>query len=1089
MTERSTAIVLFTDLVGSTELRSRLGEDAAEALRQQHDALVIDAVQANRGTVVKNLGDGFMATFVGASDAVGAAVAIQQALERHNRSSSSGLAVRIGISAGDVVVDKGDCFGSPVIEASRLCGAAEGGQILASEIVRWMARSGGTNFALVGALELKGLPEAVPTVEVRWEPLPQSPVPLPTFLTDIGRIFVGREAELDHLSQLWKEATAGELRVVLVAGEPGVGKTRLAAELARRVHDQGATVLAGRCDEDLGVPYQPFVEALRHFVDHAPGLAERLGRYGGELARLVPEISELAPGLAAPLRSDPEMERYRLFDALAAWLNAASNEEPLLLVLDDLQWAARPTLMLLRHVLRAGAGRVLVVGTYRDTELTHDHPLVDVVADLRREGGVDRLSLGGLDDAGVAAIVEQSAGRALDDAGLALARAVYEETEGNPFFVREVLRHLAETGAVQRQADGWVTRLPVDQLGIPQGVREAVGHRLSRLSSPTNQTLRVAAVAGAEFELGVVQAAGELSEEALLGAVEEAVAARLVTEASATRFRFAHALVRATLYESLTAARQVALHRRTAEAIEVIHEVGLDDYLPALAHHWAKASTPVTDTTPAVEYARRAGDRALAQLANNEAANYYASGLDLLDAGGADRSDPRRVDLLIGRGEAQRRTPDPAYRDTLLDAARLARELGDAQALARAALANTLGHMWTGVLQVDEDRVEMLEAAIAAIGEDDRRVRARLLATLGLELAWQPDHRRRLGLSEEALRISRSLDDPETLAHVLLARDYTITAPENATERLANTTELLSIAERLGDPVVASRALGLRFKAAMELADVDEAERSVAKNDSLVADMGQPMLTWAVKHHQATLAELHGSPDADAAIRTATEFAPALKEMFFFAHVLTLRIEQGRAGEIEGWIGQTAERTQQFFFQSIHARVLLEVGRTDAAARLFEEFAAADFAHSTYNASWLMFEANCAWLCARLDRADCVDLLRATLEPYADQLIVTAFAGNLTGTVALYLAMLATAIGDWPDAEARFAAAAATHERVRAPQWLARTRLEWARMLQKRGEPEDRQRAGALLGAARAAASELGLAAMEREAAELLAKS
>src|SRR6185295_15901528 len=172
--------------------------------------------------------------------------------------------------------------------------------------------------------------------------------------------------------------------------------------------------------------------------------------------------------------------------------------------------------------------------------------LVDVVADLRREGGVDRLSLGGLDDAGVTAIVEQAAGRALDDAGLALARAVYEETEGNPFFVREVLRHLAETGAIQRQADGWVTRLPVDQLGIPQGVREAVGHRLSRLSSPTNQTLRVAAVAGAEFELGVVQAAGELSEEALLGAVEEAVAARLVTEVSATRFRFAHALVRAT---------------------------------------------------------------------------------------------------------------------------------------------------------------------------------------------------------------------------------------------------------------------------------------------------------------------------------------------------------------------------------------------------------------------------------------------------------------------------------------------------------------------------------------------------------------
>src|SRR5205823_1470962 len=160
----------------------------------------------------------------------------------------------------------------------------------------------------------------------------------------------------------------------------------------RGVHDDGATVLAGRCDEDLGVPYQPFVEALRHFVDHAPALSDRMGRYGGELARLVPELSERIPGLPAPIRSDPQTERYRLFDAVAAWLAVSSVEEPLLLMLDDIQWAAKPTLLLLRHVVRAGGGRVLVLCTYRDTELTHDHPLVDAVADLRRQGGVERIS-------------------------------------------------------------------------------------------------------------------------------------------------------------------------------------------------------------------------------------------------------------------------------------------------------------------------------------------------------------------------------------------------------------------------------------------------------------------------------------------------------------------------------------------------------------------------------------------------------------------------------------------------------------------------------------------------------------------------
>ncbi|HEV8625974.1 MAG TPA: AAA family ATPase, partial [Acidimicrobiia bacterium] len=895
---------------------------------------------------------------------------------------------------------------------------------------------------------------------------------------------------LDRLGQLWKEAAAGELRVAFLAGEPGIGKTRLAAELATRVHDEGATVLAGRCDEDLGVPYQPFVEALRHFVDHAPALSERLGRYGGELARLVPELSQRLPDLPDPLRSDPEMERYRLFDAVAAWLASASAEQPLLLVLDDLQWAAKPTLMLLRHVVTAtGGGRVLVLGTYRDTELTHDHPLLEVVPDLRRHGGVERLSLGGLDDVGVTALVEQASGATLDEAGLALARAVYEETEGNPFFVREVLRHLTETGAVEREEGSWTTRLPVDQLGIPEGVRDVVGRRLARLSEDTNRSLRVAAVVGPEFELSVVQAAGDVSEEALLGAIEEAAEARVITEVSATRFRFAHALVRASLYESLTTARQVALHRRTAEAIEAIHEAALDDYVPALAHHWAKASAPVTDVTKAVEYARRAGDRALAQLAHDEAAKYYASGLDLLDAGGADPKDPRRIELLIGRGEAQRRAGDPGYRDTLLDAARLARQLGDARALARAAQANTLGHMWTGVLAVDADRVDVLEAAIGAVGEDDLLVRARLLATLGLELAWQPDHRRRVALSEEALRIARSLEDPETLAHVLLARDYTISGPETPKERFDATTELVSIAERLGDPLLASRALSLRFKAAMELAEVAEAERCVARNRALVADLGQPMLTWAARYHQAALHVLHCEADADEAVLAAREVAPRPQDLWVLANSIPRRSAQGRAHELLEGTRLFAEQTQSAFFRSIDALVLSESGDIEAAGRLFDELAAADFAHPSRNAAWLMFVTNCAHLCARLDRADCVPRLRLMLEPWADQLVVSGFAGCVMGSVALYLGLLATTVGDWSDAEVRFGAAAAMHDSIRAPGWLARTRVEWARMLLARGESNDAERAHDFLGQARASASEFGLGKIKQEAAELLASS
>ena len=703
--ERLVAVVLFTDLVASTELRARVGEETAEELRRAHDRLLTQAVEANHGRVVKGLGDGIMATFSGASDAVAAAAAIQQAVDRLNRSAQAVavIEVRVGISAGDVTIEDDDVHGTPVIEAARLCGVAAGGEILASEMVPWLARSNAAAlFTPVGELELKGLPDTVAAVRVEWEPLATSAIPMPNLLTDVGRIFVGREPELERLAQLWKEAAAGERRVAFVAGEPGVGKTRLAAELAARAHDEGATVLAGRCDEDLGVPYQPFVEALRHFGDHMPSaqLPERLGRFGGELARLVPELSERTPDLSSPLRSDPETERYRLFDAVAAWLGATSVDQPLLLVLDDLQWAAKPTLLLLRHVVRsADVQRVMLFGTYRDTELAHNHPLVEVLADLRRHGGVERLSLRGLDSLGVTAYMEAAAGHTLDDDDLDLARAVHEETEGNPFFVREVFRHLTETGAIEQLGGRWTTNLPLAELGIPESVRDVVGRRLARLSEQANRALRVAAVVGPQFDLSVVGTAAGLDEESVLTSVEEAGQARLVLEATTAgnRYRFAHALVRDTLYGELSATRRAAFHRHVAEAIERVHGTALDDHLPALAHHWARAAAPAADLRRAVDYAARAGDHALTQLAHDEAVAYYRQALEFLESGGAGTEDPRHLELLIALGEAQRRVGDPSHREVLLTAARVARQRGNADALARAALANSRGTIYATV--------------------------------------------------------------------------------------------------------------------------------------------------------------------------------------------------------------------------------------------------------------------------------------------------------------------------------------------------------------------------------------------------------
>ena len=464
----------------------------------------------------------------------------------------------------------------------------------------------------------------------------------------------------------WKEAVAGERRVVLFGGEPGVGKTRLAAALAAFAYEEGGgVVLAGRCDEDLGVPYQPFVEALRHFVDHTPPehLRDRLGRYGGELVRLLPEVAERLPDLAPPLRSDPETERYRLFDAVAGWLAAVSSEQPLLLVLDDLQWAAKPTLLLLRHVLHAAEPlRLLVVATYRDTDIGRGHPLGELLADLRRDTGVERIALSGLTVAGVVGYLEAASGHALNDEDdTALALAIHDETDGNPFFIREVLRHLAETGGIAERDGRWGPTVDIDRLGIPEGVRDVVGRRLSRLSDLANQALTAAAVIGTAFDVAVVGPVCGLDDDELLAALEEAEAARIVAEVPsiAPRYRFAHRLVRDTLYDELSAGRRARLHRRAAEAIESVHAGRLGEHLSALANHYSRAAAPAGETAgKAVGYAVQAGERALAQLAHDEAVAWYHRALDLIDGAGAF-DEAARLDVLVALGEAQQLAERP----------------------------------------------------------------------------------------------------------------------------------------------------------------------------------------------------------------------------------------------------------------------------------------------------------------------------------------------------------------------------------------------------------------------------------------------
>jgi class 3 adenylate cyclase/tetratricopeptide (TPR) repeat protein len=1055
----STLTVLFTDLVGSTALMAMLGEVPFNELRRQHFSQLAGAVAADGGTLVKTTGDGVIAVFPSAVDAVRCAVAIQQLTERQARGEGVALTVRVALTLGEVSVEENDVFGGPVIEAARLVDLADGGSIVVTGLVRAVTGSrAGVHFDEAGPVSLRGLPEPVPTFLVSWGPM-KGDIPFPALLAAAPRVdFVGRGSELADLRRRWDAAADGHRQAVLLAGEPGVGKTRLAAELARTVHTDGAIVLAGRCDEGLGVPYQPFVEALRHLVGHTSRsfLVPRLGRLAGELTRLLPDIADAIPGLPPPLRSDPETERYRLFDAVAAWLAATSRTDPVLLVLDDLQWAARPTLLLLRHVMRSlEPMRVLVVGTYRDTELDRDHPLAELLADLRPDPTVDRLPLHGLDPEGVAAFMRSASGHQLAAEDVDVVRAVHAETQGNPFFVGEVLHHVAESGGLYRLGRGRPAARVVEALGIPEGVREVVRRRLARLSPAANRVLSLGALAGEEFDLTVLGTAGNFEEETLVSAIDEAIRSRLVDEDAQPlpRYRFTHALVRATLSEDVSAGHRALHHRRLGEAIEAVHADRLDDHLSALAYHFCRAH-PLGQDTRAVGYAKRAGDAALELLAHDQAVAHFEQALEVLERSDitADENQTRlRCDVLIGLGEAQRRIGDARYRETLLEAARLAADTTDAGRLTAATLANHRG-FFSLTNEVDTDRVAMLEAALAAVQADDSELRARLLVTLAGELVFSPEHDRRHHLVSEALEIARRTGSLTTLGDVL-ARGYVPTFTTLDIGGLQqHTKELAEVAERLEDPALAFWASTWGFMTTVLIGDLGAAEQLIARSTAIADGLGQPFFRWIATFGRAHLGRILGRlEEAEATAWESLELgrAAGAPDAFgmFGIQLFWIRYDQGRLDEVLPMFDKTLSRRRRAPLPlAAYALALCEVGRRDEARPIFDELAATGFAMPF---AWIFAATILAEVAAALGDVDGCRVLYEGLRPH-HRLMATNGAAT-TGPVAHFLGLLAAQLGRQEASAGHFEEAMALEERLGASVFLARTRREYHRVLGSNG--------------------------------------
>lgn len=661
--------MLFTDLVGSTELLGQLGDDQAERMRREHFGLLRDVATAHSGAEVKNLGDGLMVAFASAVNAVSCAIGIQQAVYRHNaRQGDERLRVRVGLNIGEPIRDEGDYFGTPVVVAKRLCDEADGGQILASELLRELVGSRGDfGFRSRGSLALKGISEPLAACEVVWEPATERRIALPPpFRFDELRTLVGRDAPLDELGRLWLEARDGHRRVAMLIGEPGIGKTRLAAEFCRTAHADGATVLLGRCYEESLVPYQPFVEALSHYVAETPPaeLRLRVGPHRATLAKLLPGLAEQAaqPALGGDAGGS-EREQFLLFDAVASLLREIAGATPLILVVDDLHWADVPTLQLLRDVARSSEQTsLMLLGTYRETEVDDAHPLAPVLAELRRARALDSVRVGGLGEADVAELISAQAGREAPAKGV--IRSILERTEGNPFFVEEVLRDVGID-------DDWSAAL--ERIGVPDSVKDLLLRRLRRLDDACKRLLTFAAVSGREFTLDVLEQVSQITADQVAENLEQAIAAQVIEELreSIGRYSFAHALIRETIYEQLSHTRRAQLHRRIGEAIETTASDAADERASELAHHFSAAG----DAAKAYEYHSRAAAAANRVYAIAPALGHYTAAIEAARELGLEPDrEPAIRGLLLQRGRMRYRTADDAGAaadaDAALDAAR-----------------------------------------------------------------------------------------------------------------------------------------------------------------------------------------------------------------------------------------------------------------------------------------------------------------------------------------------------------------------------------------------------------------------------------
>lgn len=887
--------------------------------------------------------------------------------------------------------------------------------------------------------------------------------------TDRASALVGRGAELRALTAALERAAAGCGRLVAVTGEAGIGKTRLLEELVRASGLPASGVLRGRCPEQIGAPsYWPWTRILRaHAAARGvDALRAELGTAAERLAALVPG---LAPSNAAPPAPAGEQEtRYAMFAAVSSLLRGAAATAPLLVLLEDVHWADEGSLALLEFLAQELEGtRLLLVITYRERERpSRPRALRTTLRTAVRHG--QRIALRGLDGDAVAELIERTSG---GDAARTLAPRLAELTGGNPFYLVEVLRALEQEGRLDS--------LAVDTpLGLPDSVRDSIRRHLEPIPPEDRDLLAVAAVAGESFAVDLLAQVLDGDATAVRERLHAAVARGFIVERAGGRFRFAHALLRETIYGDLLPATRVHLHARVGEALEKLH--GGDGHgapLGILARHFLHAG-PLGTAAKAVRYATRAAQEAAGVLAHHDALAFYEQALAAL---GADPGDQAlRLSLRLAAADvASRAGLDRRACELFLLAAQDARARGDRGALSHAAAGYYV--LRPNIAERDPQTIPLLEEALAACDDGDGTARATLLALLSTVREAPDGGRASEATGAEAVAMARRIGDPGVLATTLLARQLVLTAPGSTDVRLALADEALALA-MAGAHGVEHLARAARVHCLLERGDVAEATDEIERMASAASRLRRSDRQAQVLVRRASVALLEGRFDDGARLaaealgtRRSADDPTALQN--FVLQMFLARRDTGYQGGLEGSLRWMVEQhPDRPTWPCVLAVLLADLGRAGEARAIFDGIASGGFARLARQHN---HGATLAWMarvCAFLRDVPRARELYPMLLPYAEQNIVLGASSQAClGSAQRYLGLLAATLGEVDAAERHYQAAIALNERMGARPVVACTQHEYARLLQHRDGPGDRARARLLLEQARATSLVCGM--------------